>query len=336
MNLKITEGQKVSRQDIAFCLASSPNSNELFFGSSDSKVYHIDLGAEKAEGVAFEGEGHSSYVTGLARPNPQLLVTSSYDKHLAWWDVETRKLIRRAPAHEKWLRDVVASPDGKTVASVADDMVCRLWDAELGELRAELRGHEAITPNDYPSMLFACAWNADGSRLATADKVGHIVIWDPASGQQLQTLEATTMYTWDPKQRRHSIGGVRSLRFSPDGTQLVAGGMGQVGNIDHLGGKARFRAFDLATGETLAEIESNKVKGLVERLEFHPNGDWLIGLGGDHKGFAIGIDPATWKIVAEEQTPYHVHDFALNESADTICAAGHNAIGTFVIEGKSA
>lgn len=328
MNFKITEGERVGRQDIVLSLVRTPNSKELFFGSSDAKIHRIDLGSEKPEGAAFEGDGHTSYVTGLARPTQQLLVSGSYDRHLAWWDVETRKLIRRAPAHEKWIRDVVASPDGKTVASVADDMVCRIWDSASGELRAELRGHEPITPNDFPSMLFTCAFSADGSRLATADKVGHIVIWDPASGQQLLTLEEPKMYTWDPKARNHSIGGVRSLRFSPDGKRLVAGGIGQIGNIDHLGGKARVRVFDLASGETLAEIESDKVNGLVERLEFHPNGDWLIGLGGDNAGFAIGIDPETLKIVHEEKTAFHVHDFALNEAGDTIFAVGHNAIGT--------
>ena len=43
-------------------------------------------------------------------------------------------------AHDKWIRKV-ASPvaDGKlVVASVADDMVCRLWDAETGKLLHEL------------------------------------------------------------------------------------------------------------------------------------------------------------------------------------------------------
>jgi DNA-binding beta-propeller fold protein YncE len=79
----------------------------------------------------------------------------------------------------------------------------------------------------------ALAASADGSRLATADKVGRVVVWDVAARRALATLDASCMYTWDPKQRRHSIGGVRSLAFSPDGRMLAAGGIGQIGNMCH-------------------------------------------------------------------------------------------------------
>ncbi len=95
-------------------------------------------------------------------------------------------------------------------------------------------------------MLYAVAISSDGRRLATGDKVGHIVIWDLESGRSLATLEAPELYTWDPVQRRHSIGGIRSLAFSPDGKTLAAGGSGKISNIDHLDGKALVEIFDLA------------------------------------------------------------------------------------------
>jgi WD40 repeat protein len=133
------------------------------------------------------------------------------------------------------------------------------------------------------------------------------------------------MYTWDPKQRRHSIGGVRSLAFSPDGRTLVAGGIGQIGNIDHLGASARLRFFDWEKGETLAEYESSEFKGLVERLAFHPAGGWLVACGGDNGGFALVIDPATRKSLHETKLPFHVHDFLIDE-AGALVAAGHNGL----------
>lgn len=328
--LTIKEGKRFSRQDIAFCLVREGDTDQFYFGSSDAQVHHIDLGAEKPESKPFESEGHSSYVTGLTRAGGQL-VSASYDRHLCWWDVESRSLVRKFPAHEKWIRRVFASPDQKLVASVADDMVCKLWNAESGELVRELIGHEPITPNDYPSMLFTCAFSADGQLLATADKVGHIVVWEVASGKQVKTLEAPTMYTWDPRQRRHSIGGVRSLAFSPDGKTLAAGGIGQIGNIDHLGGKARVRTFNWEAGETLAEIESDKTKGLIEQLRWAGGGTTLLGFGGDHKGLSIAINPETWKLTHESTSATHIHDVELDEAQKKVFTASHNQLSTLEI-----
>ena len=328
---KIEEAKKVNRQDMAFCLSLRPDTEQAVFGSSDAQLYEIDLSEEKPEAVAFgNGDrdgGHSSYITGLARSSDgNILISGSYDRRLIWWDAETRNKTREIrDAHARWIRKVTASPDGQLIASVADDMVCRLWDIESGKLVRELKGHESETPHHYPSMLFTCAFSPDSELLATADKVGHIVIWKVSDGSIVTTLEAPTMYTWDPKARRHSIGGVRAIAFSPDGSQLTAGGIGQIGNIDHLGGKARLRTFAWQKGNTLAEMESDEVKGMVERVHYHPDGKWLLALGGDHKGLAMIVDTTTHKIVTETRTPAnHAHDFSFNENADRIYVAGHN------------
>ena len=166
-------------------------------------------------------------------------VSGSYDGRLIWWDLEGGGPAQKIEAHAKWVRDVAASADGTLVASVADDMVCRLWDAETGRKRHELSGHAPQTPHHFPSMLYACAFSPDGRHVATGDKVGHVVIWDVSSGRPAATLEATAFYTWDPRQRRHSIGGIRALAFSPDGARVAVGGIGTVSNIDHLDGLAR-------------------------------------------------------------------------------------------------
>lgn len=333
---QVTEGKKLSRRDIAFCLAPGLGEESVYFGSSDGSIYLADFSAEKMEPAALSGDHrHGSYVTGLARAAKDRLVSGSYDRRLIWWDAASGKSIRAIDAaHGKWIRKVKASPDGKIIASVADDMVCRIWDAETAALLSEWKGHEEMTPHHYPSMLFTCEFSPDGSFLATADKVGRIVVWDVASGRAVKTLDASAMYTWDPAQRRHSIGGVRSLAFSPDGKMLAAGGMGKVGNIDHLEGKARVHLYDLSRGETLAEIETGDIKGLVQKLAFHPGGQWLLASGGDNKGFAVLIDPQAGKTLVEEKKPaFHVHDFALNTAGQGFIAAGHNQVAVFGIEG---
>ena len=167
MNLTITEEKKLSRPDILFSLARVPDSSRVFYGSSDGGVYHVDLAAEKPEPAALEGPHRhrpGGYITGLALADGgRRLISGAYDRQLIWWDTATLQPVHSVPeAHGKWIRKVVASPDGKIVASVADDMVCRLWDGLTGKPLGELQGHEAETPHQYPSMLFTCAFNASG------------------------------------------------------------------------------------------------------------------------------------------------------------------------------
>jgi WD40 repeat protein len=315
--------KELSRPEMVFCLARLPNSPRLFFAGSDGTVREVDVSASKLE--AKEIGKHGSYVTGLAATG-STLVSGGYDGRLVWWDSAARKQVRAVDAHKKWIRKVALSPDGKTIASVADDMVCRLWNAADGKLLRELRGHQELTPHHYPSMLFVCAFSPDGKYLATADKVGHVVVWETASGKQAKTLEAPGFYTWDPVQRKHSIGGIRSLAFSPDGKLLAAGGISKIGNIDHLDGKARIEIVDWQKGEKTHEHADDKFKGLVEQLQFHPKGDWLLGGGGANDGFFLFYDLKTKKATRREKAPMHVHAFVLDDKAETIYVAGHGKI----------
>jgi WD domain, G-beta repeat len=328
---KLKSVKQIARPDIVFALARTPRAGQVFCGGSDFSVYELDLDQAKPEPK--ELGRHESYVTGLALAGATL-VSGGYDGHLMWWNVESHSKIRDVAAHSKWIRRVAVTPDARIVASVADDMVCRLWDSSSGRLIRELRGHAELTPTHLTSMLFALAISPDGRSLATGDKVGHINVWDVETGRSLATLEAPELYTWDPIQRRHSIGGIRSLAFSPDGKFLAAGGSGKISNIDHLDGKALVEVYDWRKGERTHTFASDKFKGLVENLTFHPKGDWLLaGGGGDRDGFLMFFNLGTKKTLAQEKTPMYVHDLVLNENSDTIYAVGHRKIMVLGMKG---
>ncbi len=213
-------------------------------------------------------------------------------------------------------------------------MIAKVWDVQTGQLIHELKGHKPQTPNDFPSMLYACAYSADGKHLATGDKIGHAVVWDAESGKQVTAVEAPIMYTWDKVQRLHSIGGIRSLAFSPDGKHLAVGGMGKVGNIDHLEGKTRVEVFDWQAGKQVAEFPGDKFNGLVNALVYAPDGSWLLGAGGANDGFLIFYDVAAKKVLRQDKAPMFVHDMALSPEADSLVCVGHNKIASFTL-GKS-
>jgi WD40 repeat protein len=311
------------RSAITFGVARLPGTGRVFLGGSDFAVAEADISAAKFE--AKELYKHESYVTSVALAGTTLL-SGGYDGKLRWYDIEKKTRIRTSDAHAKWMRRIVAAPDGSRFASVADDMVCKLWDARTGQMIREFKGHELLTPQGYGSMLYAATFSADGKYLATGDKVGHVVVWDAETGKSLATVEAPTMYTWDKTARLHSIGGIRSLAFSPDGTHLAIGGMGKVGNIDHLEGKSRLEVFDWAVGKQICEIQSDKFKGLINQLHWAKDGSWLLGAGGGAEGFFHFFNVKDKKSIREEKVATFIHDICVTEGDDAIIAGGHNKI----------
>lgn len=315
-------------------LARVPDSQLLFLGSSDFHVYAFDVSQEKPERVGFTGAGHQSYVTGLTLLG-ETLISGSYDGQLIWWDTASRTQIRAQHAHDRWIRQVISIPQRGQVVSVADDMQCKVWDAESGQLIKAFSDHPEQTPHHYPSMLYAVAVSADARFLATGDRVGHVAIWDAETHAKVAEVEAPTLYTWDPRARRHSIGGIRSLAFSPDASQIAVGGIGKIGNIDHLAGASRLEIFRWQAEEEPIVIEDDKKKGLIEQLFWRPDGSTLVGVGGDHKGFVNLYDLPSTSLVAQAEGSGHLHALCADENVSTLFTAGHNRVERWTLNSSA-
>src|SRR6266403_976059 len=103
-----------SRPAAIFAIAQAPKSDKAYLASQDFKVYEANFAEAKFEPK--ELYSHGSYATGVALAG-NFLVSGSYDGKLIWWDTEAGKIARTVDAHSKWIRKVIASPDGKIVAS---------------------------------------------------------------------------------------------------------------------------------------------------------------------------------------------------------------------------
>jgi WD40 repeat protein len=311
--------REISRPDILFSVARVPDSDRLLVATSAGKV--VEVAASQGGAAPQNLADHGRYVTSV-RLAGGMVVSGGYDGRLIWWDLAERRIHRMVTGHGRWIRQIAVSPDGSKLASVADDMVCRVWHTKTGALLRELRGHAARTPTHFVSMLYTCAFSADGSRLATADRVGHVVVWDTATGQQLATVEAPTLYTWDGVQRIRSIGGIRAVAFSPDGAHLAVGGVGQINNVDSIAGPSRVEVFDWQRRERVLEFTG--ASGIVSRLIWHPQGRWLCAIGGGSNGLVMFYDTAGRSMTHQGNVPMHVHDATFNEDCTTLFAVGHN------------
>jgi WD40 repeat protein len=121
-------------------------------------------------------------------------------------------------AHPTAVNDARFSPDGRTVATAADDGRVRVRDTASGRV---------IWERSHGGPGRRAVFSADGRLLATASQDGTARVWEAASGKAITPP------------LNHG-GPVRLLAFNPDGKSLVTAGSGPSAQLwDVTGGKVR-------------------------------------------------------------------------------------------------
>ncbi len=373
-----------------YAAALDRKQRRLYAGSSDYTIHVFDLPKanvssketskkdepekkdQKAATAKFEPVArwtkHDNYVSALTFvERTGTLVSGGYDGRLIWWDVghaarvpadgHAGRVSHDLAAHNGWVRALTATPDGALVISAGDDMLVKLWDAASGKLVRTLEGHAKASPQHFVTALYALAVSPDGKHLASADRIGAVRVWEIPTGKTVQQFDVPILYTFDPRQRKRSIGGIRSVAFSADGRHLATGGIGQVGNVDGFEGPAHIELWDWAKPQKVFATGLEGQKGILNHLAFDPSGTWLIGAGGGNGGL-LGF----WKVnplprpasgdekpAKEEKKPKerkepdvpaqrvkfdgHIHDFCLSADAKEMYAAGHGKVEVWGLEG---
>jgi WD40 repeat protein len=309
---------------------------QLYAGSDDYGIHVFDLSADRKEPVACWTK-HDNYVSAVVAVKP-FVISGSFDRNVIWW--RDGKPERKVEAHRGWVRDLAVTPDAKVLVSAGDDMVVKLWEVESGKLIRTLEGHEQRTPQGHITALYAVAVNPDGKHLASGDRHGTVCVWETDSGKLAQRFQVPTLYTYDPRQRKRSLGGIRALAFSRDGNWLAVGGMGQVENVDGLGGLVHVEIWDWKKPIVRCTAGAQGHKGMINRLQFHPGSAWLIGVGGgSDNGFLAfwQIDKLADNAVKELPTVHriktdgHLHAFCLDAAGKELYTAGYHKLEVWTL-----
>ena len=301
-------------------VAREPNSERLWVGHTDFKIYTIDFGAARPTATAVF-EGHNSYVSALCVLG-RTLISASWDRKLMWWDIQNRRLMRTVEAHELWIRQLATNTRQNLLVTASDDMTCKVWDAQTGRLVRQLAGFEERLPRyDYPNKLFACAFSPDGRHIAAADEACRVIVWETENGREAARFDAMGFFKADWDRNNHPYGGIRCMAFSPDGRSLALAGMENT-DVAIINGKAMVQNFDWQTGRKNHELKlGSNIQ--FECLAYHPQSEWLLaapGAGG--AGALYFLNSAQPRVLKE--TPATMQTFAMtvNESSDAFYTVG--------------
>ncbi|ETO13845.1 hypothetical protein RFI_23522 [Reticulomyxa filosa] len=145
--------------------------------------------------------GHSDCVKSVNfSPDGTKFISSSDDKTIKIWDIESGNVIQELKGHLDSVNDAQFSPDGNMIISCSCDSTIRLWDAKTGIEKKRLEGH---TYSVVKAQL-----SPDGCTVVSGSDLT-IKIWDTRSGQNLQTTE------------KH-LDGINDIQISPDGQKIAS------------------------------------------------------------------------------------------------------------------
>ncbi|KAG0004609.1 hypothetical protein BGZ65_000060, partial [Modicella reniformis] len=129
-------------------------------------------------------------------PTSDQLVSTSNDKSIRLWDVQTGDCQRVLSGHSENVNSVSYSPRGDRVVSTSDDMKIRIWDVRTGNCCRTFTGHTG--------RVMSAAYSPKGHRIVSGSADNTIRLWDVESGDCCRILEG------------HS-GIIQDIAYSPRG-----------------------------------------------------------------------------------------------------------------------
>jgi WD40 repeat protein/tRNA A-37 threonylcarbamoyl transferase component Bud32 len=199
-------------------LCFSPDGQRLAgTGGRYLKIWNAQTGKETLSLESSNGYSHVVFSPdgkrlAIASPGPKVL------------DAQTGKELLTLKGHDRGVRSVAFSSDGKRLVTGSWDHMLKVWDAQTGQEIFTLKGHTG--------GVMSVVFSPDGRRLASAGFDHTVKLWDAQRGQEPLTLKGLR-------------GGVSKVVFSPDGQRLASSESGD----------ESVKVWDAHTGEEILTLK---------------------------------------------------------------------------------
>lgn len=183
-------------------LAFSPDGKQLITGTygAGAKAWDVKTGQFVR---AFDTGPTQGGLTPTFSRDGKVLAIGHRNSSTRLFDPATGKLLHEL--ERKMTQGIAFSPDSKVLAATYVDGAVALWDVATGKsLHEEKSGAQE---------LFCVDWSPDGELLVTGGLRGRVTLWSAKKLKPLKHLDAGE--------------AVFTVRFTPDGSRLLAGGGSQ-------------------------------------------------------------------------------------------------------------
>ncbi|KAJ9468459.1 putative WD repeat-containing protein [Diplonema papillatum] len=132
------------------------------------------------------GHTHKVYSSDFSSDG-RFLLTSSMDKTLRLWDVETCTLVSELDGGDKAIFSCAFSPDDAFAVSGGDADTVNLWDWKTATVAKQLKGHK--------KTIWSVAVSNHNEHVVAAGMDGGAMLWDVGTGVRSVTYKGSSMPT---------------------------------------------------------------------------------------------------------------------------------------------